>query len=61
MKLLLEALKNDDLLINSTHGSNLLAINGRLGEFRLNTLDQINLHQLSKESALIGKAYLGQF
>ncbi len=61
LKLLLETLDNDNLLINSTHGSNLLAIKGTLGEVKLSTLDHINRRLLTKDNDLIGKAYLGHF
>lgn len=61
LKLLLETLDNDNLLIDSTHGSNLLSIKGTLSEVKLSTLDHINRHLLTKDNDLIGKAYLGQF
>ena len=61
LKLLLENLDHDNLLIDSTHGSNLLSIKGTLGEVKSSTLDHINRHLLMKDNDLIGKAYLGQF
>ncbi len=61
LKLLLETLDNDNLLIDSTHGSNLLSIKGTLKDVKSSTLDHINRHLLTKDNDLIGKAYLGQF
>lgn len=61
LKLLLETLNNDNLLIDSTHGSNLLSIKGTLNEIKSSTLAHINNHLLKKDNDLIGKAYLGRF
>ncbi|MGF1688199.1 radical SAM protein [Photobacterium japonica] len=61
MKILLENLAHDNLLIDSTHASNLLAIKGTLSDVKLSTLDHINRHLLTKDNDLIGKAYLGHF
>lgn len=61
LKILLENLDHDNLLIDSTHGSNLLSIKGTLSEVKSSTLAHINNHLLTKDNDLIGKAYLGQF
>lgn len=61
LKLLLETLDNDNLLIDSTHGSNLLSMKGTLNEIKSSTLAHINNHLLKKDNDLIGKAYLGRF
>ncbi|MGN2614179.1 hypothetical protein [Aliivibrio fischeri] len=48
-------------LIDSTHGSNLLPIKGKLSEVKVDTLTHINHHLSKKDTNLIGKAYIGRF
>lgn len=61
IKILLENLQREGLLIDSTHGSNLLPMKGTLQQVKADVLDHIDNLLLEKNSNLIGKAYLGRF
>lgn len=61
LKLLLVSLNKEELLIDSTHGSNLLAMKGSLRVIKEKVVERINQALLDKETHLIGKAYLGRF
>ncbi|MDX2321991.1 MAG: radical SAM protein [Moritella sp.] len=61
MKTLLEHLDLPDLYVDGTHASNLLPIKGLLKEIKPSVLGSINEYLLSKDEALIGRAYIGRF
>ncbi|RJX70058.1 radical SAM protein [Vibrio sinensis] len=61
IKTLLENLQRDSLLIDSTHGSNLLPMKGTLQQVKLDVLAHVDHLLQNKDSNLIGKAYLGKF
>ncbi|MBA5761486.1 radical SAM protein [Vibrio sp. 404] len=61
IKTLLESLQREDLLIDSTHGSNLLPMKGTLQQVKVDVFDHIDHLLRDKDSNLIGKAYLGRF
>ncbi|MGR5132541.1 radical SAM protein [Vibrio alfacsensis] len=61
IKMLLEHLEREELLIDSTHGSNIMPMKGTLQSVKRTVLDQINDLLREKDTNLIGKAYLGRF
>lgn len=61
IKVLLESLRSEDLMIDSTHGSNLLVMKGTLKSVKADVLKQISGLLRNQDSQLIGKAYLGRF
>ncbi|MCG9731038.1 radical SAM protein [Shewanella sp. Isolate13] len=61
VKDLLQTLSREELLIDSTHGSNLLPMKGSLRAIRAGVFDKIDHTLLNRDSNIIGKAYLGRF
>ncbi|MGF1697883.1 radical SAM protein [Vibrio lamellibrachiae] len=61
IQVMLETLSNEAMIIDSTHGSNLLSIRGTVGEVREMVLEKINHLCQNKDDSLIGQAYVGRF
>ncbi|GIU26521.1 radical SAM protein [Shewanella schlegeliana] len=61
VKVLLDTLNREELLIDSTHASNLLPMKGSLQAIKPEVIDKIIHTLLNRDSNIIGKAYLGRF